>query len=69
MSFRRLFTPAIFTISSKLATGTSNFMNNFYNGGFAPEFTVSMLKIFLTLVSDNVYETRKYEAKLAKKYI
>ena len=69
MSFRRLFSPAILTISSKLATGTSNFMNNFYNGGFAPEFTVSMLKIFLTLVSDNVYETRKYEAKLAKKYI
>ena len=42
--FRRLFRTAIFSRFSKVATATSNFMNEFYNGGFAPEFSVSMLK-------------------------
>ena len=44
-------------------------MSKFYKGRFAPEFSVSMLKEFLTLVRDYVYDTRKYEAKLAEKYI
>ena len=29
---------------SKVAIATSNFMKQFYNGGFAPEFGVSVLK-------------------------
>ena len=60
---------AIFSIFSKLAKATSNFVSKFYKGRFAPEFSVSMLKEFLTLVRDYVYDTRKYEAKLAEKYI
>ena len=28
----------------------SNFMNEFYNGGFAPEFSASMLKETIALV-------------------
>ena len=60
VSVRRLFGTAIFSRFSKLAIATSDFMNKFYNGGFASEFTVSMSKEFLTLVRDYVYETRKY---------
>ena len=47
----------------------SNFMNEFYNGGFSPEFSVSMLKKTIALVRDCVSETGKYAAKLAEKYI
>ena len=46
-----------------------NFMNEFYNGGFAPEFSVSMLKETIALVGDYMSETRKQAAKLAEKYI
>ena len=42
--FTRLFRTAICSRFSKVATATSNFMKEFYNGGFAPEFSVSMLK-------------------------
>ena len=42
--FRRLFSTATFSRFSKVAIATSNFMNESYNGGFAPEFSVSMLK-------------------------
>ena len=44
-------------------------MNEVYNGGFAPGFSVSMLKETLALVRDYVSETRKQEAKLAEKYM
>ena len=35
----------------------SNFMNEVYNDGFAPEFSVWMLKETIVLVWDYVYET------------
>ena len=44
-------------------------MNEVYNGGFTPEFSVSMRKETTSLVWDYVYETRKQKAKLAEKYI
>ena len=34
-------------------------MNEIYNGGFAPDFSVSMLKETIALVRDYVSETRK----------
>ena len=37
----------------------SNFMNKVYNGGFAPELSVSMLKEAIMLVQDYVSETRQ----------
>ena len=57
----------IFKRSFKMAT--SNFMNEIYNGGFAPEFSISMLKEIITLVRENVYENSKQKAKLEKKYM
>ena len=42
-------------------------MNEVYNGGFAAEFRVSMLKEIIALVWDYVSETRKWKAKLAEK--
>ena len=57
--FRRLFRTVIFSRFSKVAIATSNFMNEFYNGGFAPEFCVSVLKETIALVRDYVSETRK----------
>ena len=33
-------------------------MKKVYNGRFAPEFSVSLLKETITLVRDYVYETR-----------
>ena len=43
-------------------------MNEFYNGGFAPEFSVSMLKETLALVPNYLSETGKYKVYLAEKY-
>ena len=43
--FRRLFRTAIFSKFSKVAIPTSNFMNEFYNGGFSPEFEKEMEKV------------------------
>ena len=57
--FTRLFKTAIFSRSSKVVIVTSNFMNEFYNGGYLPEFSVSMLKEIIALVRDYVSETRK----------
>ena len=57
--FRLSFNSAIFSRSFKVAIATSNFMNEVYNGGFAPEFSVSMLKETIALVRDYVSETRK----------
>ena len=67
--FRRLFRNVIFSRFSKVAIAASNVMNEFFNGGFWPEFTVSVLKEIIALVRDCVSETRKYEAKLAEKVI
>ena len=57
--FTHLFRTAIFSRFSRVATALSNFMNEFYNGGFLPEFSVSMLKEIITLVRDYVSETGK----------
>ena len=67
--FRRLFRTAIFSRFSKGTIATSNFMKEFYNGEFAHEFSISMLKITIALVRDYGSETRKQEAKLAEKYL
>ena len=42
-----------------MAIATFIFMNEVYNDGFAPEFSVSMLKETFALVRDYVYETSK----------
>ena len=57
--FRRSFKTAIFSRFLYVAIATSNFMNGFYDGGIAPEFSVSMLKKTIELVWDYVSETRK----------
>ena len=57
--FRSLLRTVIFSRFSKVSIATSNFMNEFYNGGFSPEFSVSMLKEIIALVQDYVSETRK----------
>ena len=57
--FRRFFRTAIFSRFSKVAIATSNVMNEFYNGRFLPEFSVSMLKEIIVLVRDYVSERRK----------
>ena len=64
--FRRLFRTAIFIRFSKEALATSNLMKEFYNGEFAHEFSVSMLKETIALVPDYASETRKWEAELAE---
>ena len=48
--FRRSSKTAIFSRFIKVAIPTSNFMNEVYNGGFSPEFSVSMLKENIALV-------------------
>ena len=48
--FRRLFRTAIFSRLSKVAIAMSSFMKEFYNGGFGPEFSVSMLNETIALV-------------------
>ena len=50
---------AMFSKFLKVAKATSNFMNEVYNGGFLPEFSVLMLKEIIALVWDYVYETWK----------
>ena len=67
--FRRSFKTAIFSRFLKLAIARSNFTNEFYNGGFGPEFSVSVLKETFALVRDCVSQTRKEKANLAEKYI
>ena len=57
--FRQLFRTAVFSRFFKVAIAASNFMNEFYNGGFAPEFSVSMLKETIRLIRDYVSVTRK----------
>ena len=67
--FRRSFKTAILSRFLKVTIATSNFMNKVYNGRFATESSISILKKTISLVWDYVYETRKQKAKLAEKYI
>ena len=48
-----------FSIFLKVAIATQNFMNEVYQCGFAPEFSVSILKEISALGQSFVYETRK----------
>ena len=57
----------IFNRFLKVATATSNFMNKVNKGGFAPEFSVSMLKEIDTLFRNYVCGTRNWKGKLATK--
>ena len=50
-----------------MAKVTSDLMNKVYNGGFPPEFRISMSKETIALVRDYAYEARKQKAKLAGK--
>ena len=56
---RRSLKTVIFSRFLKVAIATLNFMNEIYDGGFAPEFSVLMLKESMALVRDYVSETRK----------
>ena len=56
--FRRSSKTAMLNGFLKVAIATSNFMNKVYNGGFSPEFRVSMLKEIIRLVREYVCETR-----------
>ena len=53
--FRRFFKIAIFSRFLKVAKATSHFMNEVYNGGFVSEFSVSMFKETIALISDYMY--------------
>ena len=57
--FRRFYRTAIISRFSKVVIVTSNFMNEFVNGGFSSELSVSMLKEIIALVQGYVSETRK----------
>ena len=57
--FRHSFKTVIFSGFLKGSMATSNFMIKVYNGRFATEFSVSMLKETTMLVRDYVSETRK----------
>ena len=65
--FRRLSRNVIFNRFSKVAIAASNFMNEFFNGRFWSEFTVSVLKEIIALVRDCVSETRKIRSKTSWK--
>ena len=67
--FRRSFKTVIFSRFLKVAIATSNFIHEAYNGGFAPDFSVSILKETIALVWDYVSETREWKGKLAEKYM
>ena len=57
--FIRFSKNAMFRRFLKVAIATSNFINEVYNGRFTPEFSVSIIREIIALVSDYVYETRK----------
>ena len=54
VTFRHSLITAIFSRFLKVAIATSDIMNEVYNGGFAPEFSVSMLKETIALIRDYV---------------
>ena len=53
--FRRFFKITVFSRFLKVAKATSHFMNEVYNGGFVSEFSVSMFKETIALISDYMY--------------
>ena len=57
--FRSSFKTIMFSKFLKVTRATSNFINKVYNGGFVPEFSVSMSKEIIALIWDYIYETRK----------
>ena len=57
--FRRSSKTIMLNRLLKVAIARSNFMNEVYNGGFSPEFRVSILKEIIALVWEYVYETKK----------
>ena len=48
--FRRSSKTAMFSSFLKVTIATSDFMDEVYNGGFSPEFSVSMLTVNIALV-------------------
>ena len=67
--FRRLFRTAMFCTFSKVAIATSNFMNEFYNGGFAQDFIVSMLKKNHRASSRLCIRNEEIRSKTCRKHI
>ena len=65
--FRCPFKTAVFSNFLKVAIATSVVMNKVYNGRFASEFSVSMLKETIMLVKDYVSETLSNKNVLKKK--
>ena len=57
--FRRLFRTVIFSRFPKVSMATSKIMKEFYNGGFPPEFSVSILKEIIAQVRDYVSARRE----------
>ena len=57
------FKTVIFSTFLKVAMATSNFMNEVYNGGFAPEYNLSILKDTIALFQDYVYGSKNQEIK------
>ena len=57
--FRHSFKPAMFSRFLKVAIATSNFTNEVYNGGFPPEFSISLSKEITVPVWDYVYGNKK----------
>ena len=57
--FRCYFKIAMFSRFWKVATVTSHFINEVYNGGFSPACSVSIKKKITALAWDYIYETRK----------
>ena len=52
--FRRSSKTAMFSRLLKVTIATSEFINEVCNGGFLPDFSVSMLKLIIALVWDYV---------------
>ena len=57
--FRRSFKTVILSRFLKVDIVTTDFMNEVYNGGSAPEFSVLMFKETIALARGYVYETMK----------
>ena len=58
--FRRSSKTAMLSRFLKVAIATLNFMNEVYNGGFSPEFSVSLLKEIIALVWEYTEMAAKY---------
>ena len=56
LSLYSTFKTAIFSRFLMVAIAMTNVMNEVYNGGFAPEFSLSMLKETIAIVRDYANE-------------